>query len=109
MDIIYHITTQKQWEQAKLSGVYRGDTLDSDGFIHCSTTQQVIKIANTIFGDQKKLVLLSIDLNKVQADIRWEGTETKEKFPHIYGNLNMDAVTQVKELKAGINSKFSLP
>ncbi len=109
MDIIYHITTQKQWEQDKLSGVYQGDTLDSDGFIHCSTTQQVINIANTIFADQKKLVLLSIDLNKVQAKIRWEGTENKEKFPHIYGNLNLDAVTQVQELKAGINGKFSLP
>ena len=54
MGIIYHITTQKQWEQAKLSGVYSGDTLDSDGFIHCSTSHQVTKSANTIFADQKK-------------------------------------------------------
>lgn len=30
MTIILHITEREQWKKAKLSGVYRDDTLDSD-------------------------------------------------------------------------------
>jgi uncharacterized protein (DUF952 family) len=82
--IILHITERGQWEKAKLSGVYRGDTLDSDGFIHCSAPQQVVKVANALFQAQKGLVLLCIEIDKVQSEIRYEGTKGGEMYPHIY-------------------------
>ena len=33
MNVILHIAKREQWEKSKLEGVYRGDTLDSQGFI----------------------------------------------------------------------------
>ncbi|MBR8835768.1 MAG: DUF952 domain-containing protein [Stigonema ocellatum SAG 48.90 = DSM 106950] len=109
MNTILHITQRQQWEQAKLVGTYRGDTLESEGFIHCSTPRQVIKVANTFFPYQGGLVLLCIDSGKVQAEIRYEGVEGEDLFPHIYGALNIDAVFQVVGFEAGEDGKFVLP
>lgn len=107
MSIILHITKRQQWEQAELLGVYRSDTLDSEGFIHCSTPQQVVKTANSFFYNQKGLVLLCIESEKVQSSILYEGV-AEEKFPHIYGPLNIDAVTQVIDFEPNEKGEFEL-
>lgn len=109
MTIILHITQKEQWERAKLDGIYRGDTLDSEGFIHCSQPTQVVKVANTFFYNQQGLVLLYIDSNKVSSEIRYEEVEEGEQFPHIYGALNVDAVIQVIDFEPGEDGFFELP
>jgi uncharacterized protein (DUF952 family) len=108
MTTILHITQREQWEQAKLVGTYQGDTLDSEGFIHCSTPTQIIKVANTFFPNQKGLVLLLINSDKVDAAIRYEGVEG-ELFPHIYAALNVDAVFKVIDFEPGEDGLFRLP
>jgi uncharacterized protein (DUF952 family) len=106
--VILHITKRKQWEQAKLLGVYRGDALDSEGFIHCSTPHQVVRVANALFHGQKGLILLRIDSDEVQAEVRYEGTEGREQYPHIYGCLNVEAVVRVFDFKPK-DGKFEVP
>ncbi|MBW4572509.1 MAG: DUF952 domain-containing protein [Tolypothrix carrinoi HA7290-LM1] len=107
MTIILHITRREEWEKAKVAGFYRGDTLDSEGFIHCSTPTQVIKVANFLFINQGDLVVLCIDCEKVEASIRYEGVE--DLFPHVYGALNVDAVLKVVEFVCGEDGFFELP
>lgn len=109
MNTILHITQRQEWEQAKLLKSYRGDTLDTEGFIHCSTPLQVVKVANTFFPNQKGLILLCIDSNQVQPEIRYEGVEEDELFPHIYGPLNVDAVFKVIDFDLNEEGKFELP
>ncbi len=109
MNTIFHITQRQQWEQANLIGSYRGDTLDSEGFIHCSQATQIIKVANRFFPNQLGLVLLAIDSNQVKAKIRYEAAEIGELFPHIYGALNIDAVYQVINFEPQKNGLFELP
>ncbi|WP_193198184.1 DUF952 domain-containing protein [Nostoc sp. MG11] len=109
MNTIFHITQRQQWEQAKNIAIYRGDTLDSEGFIHCSKADQIVKVANTFFLNQKDLVLLFIDSDKVQPEIRYEEAEIGELFPHIYGELNIDAVFQVIDFEPGEAGLFELP
>ena len=70
VSVILHIAKREQWERAMLEGIYSGDTLDSQGFIHCSTIQQIVKVANALFLAQKGLVLLWIAANKVQSDMK---------------------------------------
>lgn len=108
MSIIFHITRSQQWEQAKQVQSYRGDTLDSEGFIHCSTLQQVLKSANKFFVGQTGLLLLWIDSDKVQAELKYEYA-AGENYPHIYGPLNVDAVLKVVEFEPGADGKFGLP
>ena len=108
MGIIFHITKQKQWEKAKLEGVYRGVPLDLQGFIHCSTSQQIVKVANTLYKAQRELVLLCIDTNRVQSEIKYESAGNKELYPYIYGPLNVDAVVKVVNFEPTKKGEFVL-
>ncbi len=109
MSIILHIAKRKDWKQAKTAGIYRGDTLDSQGFIHCSKVNQVVRVANSLFRGQKDLVLLRIKPDKVKAEIRYESGGGEELFPHIYGPLNKDAVIKVLDLEPGEDGFYRLP
>jgi 2-C-methyl-D-erythritol 4-phosphate cytidylyltransferase len=105
---IYHIATRAEWELSKSTGWYRGDTLDSDGFIHCSVVQQVLAVANSLFSGRSDLVLLCIDDGKLNSELRWENSEGMV-FPHLYGPLNTDAVIAALEFKEGDDGTFELP
>lgn len=110
MDLILHITKRSNWEKAKSSGSYRGNTLESQGFIHCSRPNQVIRVANFLFRGQDDLILLCIDSKKVEAEIRIENLEGgDELFPHIYGSLNVEAVVRVVDFKPQTDGNFVLP
>jgi uncharacterized protein (DUF952 family) len=61
------------------------------------------------FLHKKDLVLLCIAANKVQSEIRYEGAESVELYPHIYGPLNVDAVIKVADFEPAKNGKFVLP
>ena len=108
--MILHITQRQLWETAKNLGTYRSNTLDSEGFIHCSTTAQVLGSANRFFKDQTDLVILTIDTSRVKPEIKYEGVEKTNLFPHIYGELNIDAVLQAIDFETDPNGEFtSLP
>jgi len=109
MSIILHITNRQQWEQAKLRQAYSGDTLNTEGFIHCSTPQQIVKVANRFFAGKKGLILLCIDSDKVQSEIKYEEDEDGDSFPHIYGALNIDAIFNVIDFKLSEGGQFELP
>jgi 2-C-methyl-D-erythritol 4-phosphate cytidylyltransferase len=105
---IYHIATRADWERSKSTGWYRGDTLDAEGFIHCSAVHQVLAVANSLFRGRGDLALLCIDDSKLNSELRWEHSEGTV-FPHVYGPLNTDAVITAFEFKAGDDGTFELP
>ncbi len=109
LNLILHITRLEQWKQAESTGIYKGDTLSSDGFIHCSSPQQVVKVANAVYHGQRGLVLLTINPSKVRSEIRFEKSEGRELYPHIYGPLNVDAVVKVRSFEPNRDGKFILP
>ena len=109
MNTILHITQRQAWATAKDLGTYCSNTLASEGFIHCSTIAQVIGSANRFFKDQKDLVILKIDVDRVIPEIRYEGIDRNNLFPHIYGELNIDAVIQSIDLESDVNGSFLLP
>jgi uncharacterized protein (DUF952 family) len=108
MSVLFHIAKIQAWEDAKQLQFYRGDTLDSEGFIHCSTLSQVVRTANKFFVGQKGLLLLWIDPEKVQAEVKYESAD-RDLYPHIYGPLNVDAVLKAIAFEAGTDGKFELP
>ena len=98
-DYIYHVTTHQQWEEAKKLGHYDSDTLATEGFIHCSTEPQVLGVLERYYKDQKGLVKLKIDKNKIERALVFELAGTiNEVFPHIHGPLNLDAVIEVTKI-----------
>ena len=108
--VIYHITQRKDWDTAQTNGAYRADSLSSQGFIHCSTQEQYIRVANTRFHGKAGLLLLLIESEKINQEIRYENLEGGTAlFPHIYGPLNIDAVVKVLEFQPMENGDFIEP
>lgn len=93
--IIYHITTQAEWEQAKQQGFYEALSLPIEGFIHCSEEHQVAGVLQRYFTGKGPLVKLTIDTDKLSTRLQRDFSPSmNEHFPHIYGRLNLDAVTE---------------
>ena len=109
MALLLHITSRAEWDRARFNGVYRSPSLDTEGFIHCSTTEQVVKVANARFQGRDDLVLLCIESSRVQAPVQFDTIETGERFPHIYGPLNAEAVTRTLRFPPGPDGRFRLP
>jgi uncharacterized protein (DUF952 family) len=109
MATIFHIAKRGEWESARREGTYRTPTLASEGFIHCSRSEQVIRIANTLFRGQTGLVLLEIDTGQVGAEIRYENCEGgQEAFPHIYGALDLGSVVRARAFEPGEDGSFAM-
>ncbi|NCT95134.1 MAG: DUF952 domain-containing protein [Chitinophagaceae bacterium] len=93
---IYHITTAAQWEQAKQKGQYEADSLATEGFIHCSTADQVAGVLERYYQGQTGLVKLKIEKDLVERPLIFElATSINEVFPHIHGPINLNAVVEV--------------
>ena len=98
--MIYHITTKQTWADAQTKGEYTAPSLQTEGFIHCSTSKQVAHVANAFYRTQKDLILLKLDENKIKSQVKWEapagppadGISESDLFPHIYGSINLDAI-----------------
>jgi uncharacterized protein (DUF952 family) len=109
MAVIFHIAPREAFVGAQRAS-YSPPAFQTEGFVHCSTAQQVVKVADARFRGQTGLVLLCLDTNKVSAEIRYENLEGgQELFPHIYGEINTDAVVQVAEFEPGVDGYFTLP
>jgi uncharacterized protein (DUF952 family) len=106
---LFHITTPSAWDQARATGAYEPPSLQQEGFIHFSGADQVVATANRVFRGQGDLVLLCVAPERLAAAVRYEHAEDAgEAFPHLYGPLNLDAVTRVLPIVEGVDG-FELP
>ena len=99
-NIIYHVTTKAEWEEANKNGFYEAASLQPEGFIHCSEEHQVAGVLNRYFAGKGPLVKLTIDTNKLHCRLQRDySARMNEYFPHIYGRLNLDAVTETTDIE----------
>jgi len=111
MKLILHITQRTEWDAAQTRGSFTAPSLTREGFIHCSTPEQAVATAERFYANQHGLVLLVIDEKRVRPEIKYEpGTDKPDDlFPHIYGPLNLDAVTRVVDFDPDSSGHFHLP
>ncbi len=117
IDRIYHITAQADWDAAQRQGRYEAPSLQTQGFIHFSTVDQVLRVVNAIYTGQTGLILLEVDTARLESELKYEPPDmavpaehqTDELFPHLYGPLNVDAVVRVHDFPMGEDGHFTLP
>lgn len=116
--MIYHITSRQAWEDTQAKGEYRAESLQSEGFIHCSTLSQVLPVAHLYYKGQRGLIVLEIEPSLLSPDLKWEppsggapppGVPVGDMFPHVYGPINVNAVVKVVDLESNPDGTFSLP
>lgn len=93
--MIFHIAFRKAYLEARKSGVYTHPSLEQEGFIHCSTREQVEKTAARHFKPSDDLVLFAIAAKSLASKLVVEPSTAGELFPHVYGPINLDAVKSV--------------
>ena len=107
---IYHITTEEAWAEAKLTGEYRHESLDEEGFIHTSYPEQIVRIANTYYKGRDDLLILGINRSQTNCKVVDEhANRFNARFPHIYGTIPVSAVFEVVPLACNEDGTFALP
>ena len=108
--MIYKICPASAWREAERQGVYRGSADDlRDGSIHFSTAGQVRETARKHFFGQSGLFLVAVDADALGEGLRWERSRNDELFPHLYGELDLGAVTAIMELPARADGSHDVP
>ena len=110
MGVIYHLSIESEFRQRSQGGEYRPARFEQDGFIHCAGDETTaLAVARSYFRAATEAVLVvRIELGKLASPCRFEapaplpgGGEHRtpgKTFPHIYGPLNLSAVTGVAPL-----------
>eukprot|EP00761_Pharyngomonas_kirbyi_P001447 gb/GECH01001451.1/.p1 GENE.gb/GECH01001451.1/~~gb/GECH01001451.1/.p1 ORF type:complete len:144 (+),score=33.02 gb/GECH01001451.1/:1-432(+) len=115
---IYHITTKTEWQAAQQSqpetlkqtnydnhnlNYYRHSSLETEGFIHCSTYSQIVGTLNRFFRstEPSSLVILKIKTDELIPDssstssnplVYEQADPSLPPFPHVYAPIPIAAV-----------------
>lgn len=103
--MLLHICSCKDWETAQTQGEYRPVSLETEGFIHASRPDQILGVANRFYRGNNDLLLLAIEPRRLLASIRWESVDG-DKYPHIYGPINLDAVVAITNFSPDEDGEF---
>lgn len=100
MTDLLHISTPAGWAAARAAGEVAPDSLAVEGFVHCSTRDQLAGTLARHFAGAGELVVLVLDPDALGADLRWEESRPGERFPHVYGPIPVGAVVAVEPVSA---------
>jgi uncharacterized protein (DUF952 family)/GNAT superfamily N-acetyltransferase len=112
---LVHLAVRDDWDRARRDGEYRTSTLGvrlgEVGFVHASFGQQVAGVAAAVYTQvDRPVVMLVLDRARLRAPVRVEPVDgTDEVFPHIYGPIPVDAVSDVIELRRDAGGRLFLP
>ena len=96
---IYKIVPRELWQEARKAALFKGAPIDlKDGYIHFSTAAQAIETAKLHFGGESDLLLVAVDATVFGETLKWEPSRGGDLFPHLYGDLPLDAVLWEKPL-----------
>jgi uncharacterized protein (DUF952 family) len=110
MPTLYKICPAALWREAERVGVFRGSEVDlRDGFIHFSTPEQAAETAAKHFSGQHDLVLVRVDAGMLGDRLKWEPSRGGALFPHLYGDLDVAAVTAIDPLPLGADGRHRFP
>lgn len=96
--MIYHIATAEDWNEHQHHSSYAPAGYAKEGFIHCSTKEQVSGVLHRYYAGIKNLLLLHIDESKLTAELKYEEATNQELFPHVFGSINKDAIVKTEQL-----------
>ena len=108
MAMIYHLVPVSDWEAARDLEDYAAESLEAEGFIHCSKDHsQAVEVANRLFSGREDLLVLELDTERLVSPIKHEAARSGTVYPHIYGPINTAAVVGVLGLITGDDGQFT--
>lgn len=96
------IMTPEEWEESIAAGqayVAVSEADLRDGYLHCSSADQVPGTLAKWYGALDSVVVVTVDVDKLDSEVKWEPNAVGELFPHIYGAIGPEAVEGVEKLR----------
>ena len=103
--MIFHLAARDEWHSPD---AYRPHSLKHEGFIHCSTANQLVDVANDLYSGRDDLLLITINPSALGAPVVFEDCyETGERFPHVYGAFDPEAIVSVEPFRPDEAGRFT--
>ncbi|MBP6386006.1 MAG: DUF952 domain-containing protein [Pseudarcicella sp.] len=99
MELIYHLVTPSRWDLFEKQDFFIPQDYENDGFIHCSTIEQVPRSLAKFYENEPEVLLLHVSVAQLKANLKYELASNGQLFPHVYGPLNKDAVVDIVKIK----------
>ncbi|MCB1388730.1 MAG: DUF952 domain-containing protein [Rhodobacter sp.] len=100
--LVYKIFRRSEWDVFVAEGQSAGAPIDLiDGYIHMSTSQQVVETAAKHFAGESDLVLVAIETDRLGPALKWEPSRGGALFPHLYRKLRSSDAVWDKSLPLG--------
>jgi len=106
---VFHLTTPEAWSAAEATGQLVPDGYASEGFVHCSTLEQLVGTIERHFAGVDELRLLELDGEAVAGGLRWEESRPGEVYPHLYRPLHRADVSAVWSWRRREDGTVRLP
>ena len=116
--MILHLLSREAWAEAQAQGQLVAPSVATEGFAHCSTEHQMVDVANKYYRGTSNMVLLNIDPAKLTSELKFEppahidgspALPHEPLFPHIYGPINLEAISEVVDFPCRSNGEFVAP
>lgn len=89
----YHITTPEAIKRMEDTGFLIAESLNTEGFIHCSEAWQLPGVAERFYKGVEGLKVVQIDPFRLTSKLIYEkAADAEDWFPHVYGPINRDAI-----------------
>lgn len=109
MAIIFHLTKQADWEARDRNEGYVAPSLALEGFIHCSEDEtQLLGVAHRLFAGETGLLALEVETERLTAPLKREPSGSGQVYPHIYGPIDLIAVTGTRRMLTTADGAFYL-
>jgi uncharacterized protein len=101
-----HLTPLEVWRAQQFLESYQPEAFEVDGFIHCTDDMdELMSVGNRFYGsDLRKYVALTINCDRVSVPVIYEDID--QKFPHIYGPLDIRAIERVRPVQRDSEGRF---
>jgi uncharacterized protein (DUF952 family) len=93
--LIYHIVLPEAWNSLGPDADYT-ESLKTEGFIHCSYPHQLDTVLARYYSAFERVIILTIDTEKLLSRLVEEPSTNNEIYPHIYGPLNRNAIVSAE-------------
>lgn len=119
--MIFHLVPQSYHLSQPSDQPYVAPSLAQEGFIHCTAgPETLVKVANAYFAAlTEPLLCYTLDPAQITAPVVYEApippagatpaayASTDDLFPHVYGPINREAITEVITLRRDKENRWS--
>lgn len=105
---IYLLLSRSDIEAARQQGQWVSASFETEGFIHASPHEQLVRVANKHYRQKVDVCVVGVRVDQLKSELRWEPA-AGSLYPHIYGPLNWDAVDQILPTQRDSSRDFVIP